>query len=308
MRNLYDSVKAAELIAPTLKGRSFVLVMAHPTGNPTAAKKERDFILAPRDQLPCWGELRKYKDTHKKAYTRPEDDYHPRDLYQPFPAGVPCAVVINRKQFSAGLSDEFTEVFNEVLKEGPWTGLSEVSLTGKNIVVVCEDQTKGLRLDSTEFVSFLAFISGLSPESIKWYKSTREFLTVREAVFSHMSQKNAPLYGLNGENTYYFAHRSPYRILNGLPRGLSEGAFGDGFDYNRKRLQDVFSADSPDLSFNIKEYIMSKGEFIYDPVTKGIKGDTSVENYCKHFKEGLYQALEEEMKSLGISEEMEKVA
>src|SRR5690606_1395033 len=180
MRHLSDSVKAAELIAPTLQGRSFVLVMAHPTGNARAAKSERDFILAPRDQLPCWGELRKYKDTHKKAYTRPEDDYHPRDLYQPFPAGVPCAVVINRKQFPDGLSDEFTEVFKEVLKEGPWTGLSEVSLTGENIVVVCEDQTKGLRLDSTELVSFLAFCTGLSAKSIEWYKSTREFLTVRE--------------------------------------------------------------------------------------------------------------------------------
>lgn len=308
MRELSISVKAAELIAPTLGGRSFVLVMAHPTGNPTADKKERDFILAPRDQLPCWGEMRKYKDTHGKDYTRPEDDYHPRDLYQPFPSGVPCAVVINRKQFPDGLSKEFTEVFNEVLKEGPWTGLSEVSLTEKNIVVVCKDQTKGLRLDSTEFVSFLAFVSGLSAGSIKWYKSTREFLTVREAVFSHMSQRNAPLYGLNGENTYYFAHRSPYRILNGIPRGLSEGAFGDGFDYNRKRLQDVFSADNPEMSFNIKEYIMSKGEFIYDSKERSTKGDTSVENYCKHFKEGLYQALEKEMESLGISMEEEKAA
>lgn len=307
MRELSTSVKAAELIAPTLQNRSFVLVMAHPTGNPTAGKSERDFILAPRDQLPCWGELRKYKDTHGESYTRPEDDYHPRDLYQPFPAGVPCAVVINRKQFTDGLSKEFTEVFNEVLKEGPWAGLSEVSLTGKNIVVVCEDQTKGLRLDSTELVSFLAFVSSLSPTSIEWYKSTREFLTVREAVFSHMTQKDAPLYGLNPENPYYFAHRSPYRILNGIPRGLSEGSFGDGFDYNRKRLQDVFSADNPDLSFNIREYIMSRGEFIYDPVARAFKGDTSVENYCKHFKEGLYQALEREMKSLGISEE-EKAA
>lgn len=307
MRELSTSVKAAELIAPTLQGRSFVLVMAHPTGNPTAGKSERDFILAPRDKLPCWGELRKYKDTHGKDYTRPEDDYHPRDLYQPFPAGVPCAVVIKRAQFPDGLSKEFTEVFNEVLKEGPWTGLSEVSLTEENIVVVCQDQTKGLRLDSTELVSFLAFVSSLSMASIKWYKSTREFLTVREAVFSHMSQKNKPLYGLNGEDPYYFAHRSPYRILNGIPRGLSEGAFGDGFDYNRKRLQDVFAADTPKLSFDIRQYITSKGEFIYDPVARSFKGDSSVENYCKLFKEGLYQALEKEMKSLGISEE-EKAA
>lgn len=303
MRQLSTSVKAAELIAPTLGGRSFVLVMAHPTGNPTADEDDRDFILAPRDHLPCWGEMRKYKDTHGESYTRPEDDYHPRDLYQPFPAGVPCAVVINRKQFLDGLSDGFTEVFNEVLKEGPWTGLSEVSLTKENIVVVCDYQTKGLRLDSTELVSFLAFCTGLSVKSIEWYKSTREFLTVREAVFSHMSQKNTPLYGLNGENDYYFAHRSPYRILNGIPRGLSEGPFGDGFDYNRKRLQDVFSVDKPDLSFNIRDYITSKGEFIYDSKVRSMKGDTSVENYCKHFKEGLYQALEKEMKSLGISEE-----
>lgn len=307
MRELSASVRAAELIAPTLERRSFVLVMAHPTGNPKADKKERDFILAPRDQLPCWGELRKYKDTHGKDYTRPEDDYHPRDLYQPFPAGVPCAVVINRKQFPDGLSDVWSEVFNEVLSEGPWTGLSEVSLTKENIVVVCKDQTEGLRLDSTELVSFLAFCTGLSMASINWYKSTREFLTVREAVFSHMSQKNKPLYGLNGEDPYYFAHRSPYRILNGIPRGLSEGAFGDGFDYNRKRLQDVFAADNPDLSFDIRQYITSKGEFIYDPVARSMKGDTSVENYCKLFKEGLYQALAKEMKSLGISEE-EKAA
>lgn len=307
MRELHTSVKAAELIAPTLRGRSFVLVMAHPTGNPTADEDDRDFILAPRDLLPCWGELRKYKDTHGKDYTRPEDNYHPRDLYQPFPAGVPCAVVINRKQFTDGLSKEFTDVFNEVLKEGPWTGLSEVSLTKENIVVKCHDKTEGLRLDSTELVSFLAFCTGLSGKSIEWYKSTREFLTVREAVFSHMSQKNTPLYGLNGENQYYFAHRSPYRILNGIPRGLSEGSFGDGFDYNRKRLQDVFAADNSDLSFDIREYITSKGEFIYDNDTRSMKGDTSVENYCKLFKEGLYQALEKEMESLGISEE-EKAA
>lgn len=308
MRTLSESIKASELIAPTLGGRSFVLVMAHPTGNPEADKKERDFILAPRDKLPCWGELRKYKDTHGDSYTRPEDDYHPRDLYQPFPAGVPCAVVISRKQFDGGLSDEWGSVFNEVLKEGPWTGLSEVSLTKKNIVVKCKDQTKGLRLDSTELVSFLAFISGLGTGSTSWYKSTREFLTVREAVFSFMSQRFKPTYGLNGENSYYFANRSPYRILNGIPRGLSEGAFGDGFDYNRKRLQDVFSADCPELSYDPKEYITSKGCFVYDPFAQAFKGDTSVENYCKLFKEGLYKALEKEMECLGISVEEELAA
>ena len=307
MRRLSDSVKAAELIAPTLEGRSFVLVMAHPTGNPKASREERDFILAPRDQLPCWGELRKYKDTHGDAYTRPEDDYHPRDLYQPFPSGVPCAVVINRKQFHNGLSNDFTKVFNEVLKEGPWTGLSEVSLTKDNIVVKCKDQTKGLRLDSTELVSFLAFVSSLDSNSIQWYLSTREFLTVREAVFSQMSQRTKPVYGLSGDNNYYFANRSPYRILNGLPRKLSEGAFGDGFDYNRKRLQDVFSSDDPDLSFNIRKYFDSRGEFVYNTSLQSMKGDTSVKNYCKIFKEGLYEALEKEMKSLGISEE-EKAA
>lgn len=292
MHKFSDAVKMSQTVASALSGRSFCLVMAHDTGNPDG-KNQRDFILAPRDMLPCWGELRKYKETHGEKYTL-KDDYRPNDLYQPFPEGVPVAVSFRRDQFPA--SDE---IIKEVIKEGPWASVvlrDKFEIDSKTMTISSKDFKVGLRLDSTVLVSLLAFLVSLNEV---WYKEIRKYLSVREAVFMMFSQGNKPSMGVNPDNSYYFAKPSPRRVLEGIPNELSSGAFGDGFDYNRERLQDVFSADDPKKSFSLYDYFKGDREIKVtyehgDWLKPVVTGPVETEEFCRLFKEGLYEALDKE--------------
>lgn len=280
------AVHMAKTIAVPLCGRSFVLVMAHKADNTSRSENYQDFHLVPRDQLPCWGELRKYKVTHGINATKDED--RPHDLHQPFPEGMPVALSIRLDQL---FKDK--ELIEELWYEGPWNVSNDiVDVADNTITFSAVDPKKGLQLDSTVLVSFLAFATRFQPD---WYKKTRAFLSSREAIFSYMTLRGDPkAFGIPLENSYYFANTSADRVINKKPQPLSGGAFGDGFDYDRKGLQDVFSADKPELAFRIQEFFLTEGLMKMDPKTYKWSGALECEDYCREFKRGLYLALEKE--------------
>lgn len=79
-------------VIPTLEGLNFILLM----------EVEGKFLLHRRENQPCYGEMRKYKKSHKDytdPYTgredTPSDEYRPSDLHDPFPKGTPVAVGMN---------------------------------------------------------------------------------------------------------------------------------------------------------------------------------------------------------------------
>lgn len=79
-------------VIPTLKGLNFILLM----------EVGGEFFLYRRENQPCYGEMRKYKKSHKDytdPYTgyesNPSDDYRPSDLHNPFPKGTPIVVGLN---------------------------------------------------------------------------------------------------------------------------------------------------------------------------------------------------------------------
>lgn len=280
------AVNLAKTIAVPLTGRSFVLVMAHKADNTSRFADYQDFHLVPRDQLPCWGELRKYKKTHGINATKNED--RPTDLHQPFPKGMPVALSIRLDQL---IKDK--ELVKELWYDGPWNVSNDiVDVTDDTITFLAVDPKKGLQLDSTVLVSFLVFATRFHKD---WYNETRAFLSSREAIFSYMTLRQSPkAYGIPLENSYYFANTSADRVISKKPRLLSGGAFADGFDYDRKGLQDVFSAEKPELAFRIQEFFMSEGLMKMNPLTYKWSGALECEDYCREFKRGLYLAIEKE--------------
>lgn len=288
MRYFDQALTFAKEIAPRLKDRSFVLVMGHYAGNEDEDREYvSDFTLAPRDVLPCWGELRKYSYSHDDC-TQP-DDYRPTDLYQPFPSGKPEALVVGLQNFSASLV-----AIEDLLTDSPWGEELKkgtvVEISSDCLVFRATDVQKGLGFDPTVLVSFLAFLSGLSNTWMEF----RKYLSIRETCLLMMSQTILPKHGLSWEDDYYFSNRSAYRILEGKPHLLSGGTFGDRVDYSRQRLQDVFGTE-PSLAVYVNELAFTGKE----------KED--LELFCKKFKEHLQVHYDREKEAL-FSENKEVAA
>lgn len=295
MRNYGSAVSLAAHCASQMEGRSFCLVMGHPiikeSGRTTSSRATHlDFLLAPRGNLPCWGELRRYQDSHEEC-TQPKNK-RPHDLFEPFPEGIPFAVSIGLAPNWGHNRTVTAEILTRVLHEGPWgTNLlqDDVTITDTTITFSAKDgspKSKGLKLDSTVLVSFLAFCGMITP----WFTEILQHLPIHEAIASQMNQAGSPKYG-PATNPYYFSRISPRRIMEKNPRLLSEGSFGTLHDYNRTRLQDVFSADEGNPCLNPKEALsglFSREGMVY-------KGPQTAEEWSKVFSEYFNKILQEEL-------------
>lgn len=290
------ALDTAKGLAPKLQGRSFVLLMGHHSirgKGTTLISKGRpeftDFHIVPRDSLPCWGELRRYKSSHKDC-TRPEDS-RPHDLFQPFPDGTPYGIVIGMRNWFN--HNKYTDVIRRVITEGPWKSIlgDKVEVTDDYISITSYNTglNGGLKLDSTVLVSLLAFIGRIND----WFVQTLSFLPLEEAIASQMHVCNRPEYGVSS-NPYYFARISPRRISQDDPRMLSEGSMKDLFDYNRKRLQDVFGADQDephlDMVTHFSKLIVREG------TSRKYTGPIEIEEYCKAFSEYYNSILQQELR------------
>jgi len=293
MQDFYKALGFAKQIAPELSGRSFVLVMGKYAGNEDCDDDYvSDYIIAPRDDLPCWGELRKYEYSHGDDCTEKYDG-RPTDLFQPFPEGKPEAVVIGLRNFHK----EIGPILDEILSEGPWMDElrkgTEIERTDTSLVFCAKNLQKGLGFEPTVLVSMLAFLCSLGHATSLW-DEFRKYLSVRETILLMMSQTYSPCHGLTWENDYYFANRSAYRILEGKPNLFSVGTFGDRVDYSRQRLQDVFGT-APHLAVYVYELSFTKEE------------KENTELFCKKFREHLQEHYDREKKEL-FSDEKEIAA
>lgn len=300
MNILDNTVTMATLVSTRLSGRSFVLVMGHDSGNEDEGEHIGDFTLAPRDDLPCWGELRKYQYSHGEDCTQP-DDYRPTDLYQPFPAGIPEALCVSLHQFGGKIwvDGDYKDVdplgmvkmLEELIDDSPWMPelkKSKVYIDDGVLVFKANHRGSGLEFDPTVLVSFLAFLA----QSLRLqhlYFSFREHLSVRETCLLMMSQLESPSRNVSWENDYYFANRSVRRVLDADPRMLSGGTFGSRQDYSRQELQEVFSVDDlPDA------FIVCNLSF----------PDKEIPAFCEKFKEYVAEAYKKETEK----SKMEKAA
>lgn len=175
------------------------------------------------DHQPCFGELRKYKSTHGDECTQPKD-YRPGDLYTPFPEGTPIAVGFRFNHDRAGFINATSG------QDSPWRrGINPESLViepdKKHILFVITDTD----LDPTVTVQYVNMAKGL-------YQEPR--------IYDDLSLNENILYSIRMSNPgsgYYFSdYVNVKRFLDSDPYDLTGGTFQNRFDYNRKRLHEVF--------------------------------------------------------------------
>lgn len=228
-------------------------------------KKFYDFY--PRMNQPCYGELRKYKKSHAD-YTDPKDangasdDYRPGDLYHPFPDGRPIMIVVGHP--SGHLKEDNPAIDLVFGKDSPWksgVGSRFSTVFGtKNTLLVFED----MEIDSTVFVSALnnfksvyrnerleKMISlGVDPKiAFLLVYSTTEGPISYDDYAEYMKDLKAgavkTVLSFHCSRGYYLpVHMDVARFLDADPLMLTGGTMGDRYDYNRRRLQDVFLDES----------------------------------------------------------------
>lgn len=201
-----------------------------------------------RYDQPCYGELRKYKMTHGTMCTRPESE-KPDDLFHPFPAGKPFAVCVpfNYEDTKTDSRDNYLRAL--VAPESPW-----ISGFGSPRSVEFIEKKGHLH-------GFILWDMGVDPtvmihliwatcyvNSSKHYDQVKDRakLAPNETLaFLLMMADSNDLKYIRELDAYHFGSRlSLRRFLGQQPRDFSGGTFANGYDYNRRMIQDIFYSDT----------------------------------------------------------------
>lgn len=214
-----------------------------------------DMTLHTRIYQPCYGELRKYKKTHPKDCTQPNNT-KPSDLHCPFPDGTPLAISVT---FGARGTNFQTRILKEqnyirymFSNDSPWLkGFKhekhiEWTLKDDNIIGFVLKTTE---IDPTVFVNLLNNIKSYLQyeEEGLFDKLVSKGLSKRQAVLfiSSISMKLSKMYRVvrqHQQQGYYTPHHIDIeRFIKRNPHDLSGGTFQDRVDYNRTDLQNIFS-------------------------------------------------------------------
>lgn len=240
----------------------------------------------PRVYMPCQGgEIRKYTDknpndkravAHGDACTRPESE-KPTDLYAPFPSGVPELFGHRMSVGGESHQDAIRFLFSD---ESPWKkgfgsgGAVEFTEDDKgNIVgVVLLD----MAIDPTVLVNLLWIYKDCANKNYQTYLDAG--MTRHEAVMSIMmgGYSNILQSALLQNNTYHYAqHLSVPRFMNADPNDLTGGTFRDGFDYNRKLINEIFEEkeEGKGVIFgrDLPGFVKKEGEWNAKNVVKGLR-------------------------------------
>lgn len=234
-----------------------------------------------RDVQPCYGELRKYLKSHGNEYTDPEphDDYRPTDLFSPFPEGTPVGLAVftpwnkkkewaigfgsNRKVFptKSGMEEDYLSfVFS---KDSPWAnGMPESGVDiardadGHPRLLVFND----LDVDPTVLVNALNMVVRhlASPWEVTGINllhdagATMMELCILKNIFNvHVQGKvvdgelKTNFISTNSQVRGYYSALFPdvSRMVNKDARDLTGGTLKNRFDYNRKRLHEIFEVN-----------------------------------------------------------------
>lgn len=227
-------------------GTGFALLMEYHGRDPY-----KDYGIFLRSSQPCQGgELRRYRSTHGELCTQPHDE-RPGDLFNPFPSGRVAAAAFRIFQgpMDPGLLCDL--VFSE---DSPWKsgfgGLPNVKFYKRPNT----DQIEGFILrdtrlvDPTVMVNLLGYLNIAKNHGKRLFEPLLEFGMSPNQALAFTILNNNSLNSVMQTFTYRFpALFSPRRFFEGRPNDLSGGSWGDGCDYNRTYVQDVFSG-SPEYS------------------------------------------------------------
>jgi hypothetical protein len=251
--------KIAIDMAMGLTGRSYVLVMQQDQKFERIAtakdryKERPDFSFHPRENQPCWGEMRKYEATHKGECTQPSNQ-KPGDLWHSFPEGKPVAFAANlfpygNNGLAAGDNDKVLKFFFDEQKSPFRRGLKEVDFIEK------DGHVQGVYLgnldvDATVLVYLLR--SG-TIGSTNWLKYVQAGLTELEAfAFGKLMGSSDIKTGIPDIAHNVYGVASVSRMMNCNPRDLTGGLYSDRVDYNRTQIDYLWSSEdgSPSMKWN----------------------------------------------------------
>lgn len=239
--------------------------------------------IYPRVNMPCQGgEIRKYKEknlgdiravAHGELSTRSES-YKPADLFAAFPSGIPelFGHRINgsgNKSIEAALRFLFS-------KNSPFIR----AFVSPSVVEFTEDE-KG------NILGFVLKDMGLDPTvlvNLLWvYKDCKNYqayldagMTEKEAILCCMMQGGNVLTCLHATNIYHFPqYIDIHRFMTGDPHDLTGGSFRDGFDYNRKLINELFE-DTNDGGFvwyvEMRKRIGKSSGYTTEEFVKALRG------------------------------------
>lgn len=281
MARLY-SREMVHALNQCVQSTGFVIVTSHERKTHSNASFI-DYQFHVRDGQPCFGgEQRKYESVDGDNCSRPES-HKPTDLYATFPEGTPYAMGYPFVTTHYEANDD-TDAFLKALysDESPWFngfgGSQYVEFTptknGNHLMGVVLSSTD---VDPTVMVNSGQFAKTVISNGGHGFKELLELgLTVPE-VLGTMMLNNGSSPVTNGyiqmTGSYYFpVNFSARRFFEQRPHDLSGGLFSQGFDYNRKKIQDIFSAkDGEGMVW--QESLTSKGLSTYgnDVSTKEAK-------------------------------------
>lgn len=238
-----------------------------------------------RVQQPCYGELRKYKETHGDGCTKPESK-RPSDLFWPFPFGTPEALAIGLPEWrgAKGHRPMFDYLFSN---ESPFrTGF----ISAENIE--WSKGSAGLVLLDTEFdptvlINLLKYLQDRRGENgVRFAKYVKLGLLPLEAFVLDYSVNYSEWEGRMKQNDPYIfpVALDLQGVINQKPNALTGGTFKDRFDYDRKRMHEVFYLPEAKGGVNfIKSICENLGEGPYKAEYPGVK--ITMEKMVKAFKE-----------------------
>lgn len=213
-----------------------------------------------RVDLPCYGELRKYLNTHPKdQVTKNYPPKKPTDLHYPFPDGTPEALAV---LFYTTVPDEVTLEYL-VSKDSPFRRGYQIDQVE---FIKGDGGTKGMVLKDTEFdPTVLVNMLKRTQQSYVLPKILDLGFTKDEAyILNTMLEFSWTSY--QGEDHIYIIPYESYiqsptadllRIVTGRSVDLTGGTFKQRFDYERKDMHCIFKppADEKFKGFNLfKEF------------------------------------------------------
>lgn len=214
-----------------------------------------------RVNQPCYGELRKYTETHGEDCTRP-GDRRPGDLCDPFPEGTPEAIGISWNSYiqiyketmkSDGLCVRFIKDVLFGLKS-PWIkgfgSPDNIEWTIKNGYLY-GFVLKNTEIDPTVLVSLLKRVQTYTTHSQYNGDDYTAYLGAGlsefKALISCLFLPQLPYVGggIVMPDGYSLPMYASYRrIKDQNPKDLTGGTLRNRWDYNRKDLAKLFASDT----------------------------------------------------------------
>lgn len=203
---------------------------------------------------PCYGGLRSYGSLSKN---RPED-YWPSDLRGwPFPPnGKPIALAVPLRYYNTPYNKVSIEEWNTYISFVIDREFSPWKLIMKNVELV-EGRSflfHDLAIDPTILVNFLMYFRYVTNHLVLNFVNMLKYLKIsmgegdKRKAFYLSTFARPDSSSSNGEMLEVYntspIFGDPKRIIGGNPRILTEGSFGDRYDYNRPEVEIIFYNDT----------------------------------------------------------------